>query len=87
MVSRRNDPTHVFFLREERGFRIRLCSHDHRTPNREQIVESARHRYLTERTANGTEIRNLIADLPDSKIVSLKSAGFPTDWDKANLRT
>ena len=29
--------------------------------------------------------KSLIADFPSSKIVSLKSAGFPDDWDKANL--
>lgn len=30
-------------------------------------------------------LKNLILEFPDSQIVSLKSAGFPDDWDKANL--
>ena len=28
--------------------------------------------------------KSLIAEFPDSKIVSLKSAGFPGDWEKTN---
>jgi abortive infection bacteriophage resistance protein len=30
-------------------------------------------------------LKSLVAEFPDSKIVSLKSAGFPDDWDKTNL--
>lgn len=29
--------------------------------------------------------KSLIAEFPNSKIVSLKSAGFPGDWEKTNL--
>ena len=31
------------------------------------------------------QFKGLIYDFPNSKIISLKSAGFPDDWGKANL--